>query len=88
MKTKIVESELCSQLVAACKLGVSLSTIKRMVRDKELRAVTIHRRVMISVAELNKIITGRPDVVAEAADDLARVRMRTRRDTRATPRSV
>ena len=42
---------------AADMIGVSLSTIDRMIADKTLRASRYHRRVMVRIADIEKMLT-------------------------------
>jgi hypothetical protein len=81
MTKTIVEPELCSQQTAARRLGRSLSTIKRMLADNELTSVKVHDRIMIIVAEIEKLVNP-TDHVAGAADDLAKVRCARRVEIR------
>jgi len=46
-------------------LGVSYSTVRRMVADKSIRVVTPHRRAMIPESEVSKFTFPVTDVVDE-----------------------
>jgi excisionase family DNA binding protein len=56
MKTKLIEPELISQTIAAGRLGVSLSTVKRMVADGELKTIKIRGRTMIPMTEIGRLV--------------------------------
>ncbi len=48
------ETKLISLKEFAMHLGVSYSTVRRMVADKSIRVVTPHRRAMIPESEVEK----------------------------------
>lgn len=62
----------CLSLVEAAKhLGVSLSTMKRMVASREIQTATIGKRSMVPMSELTRVST--PDPLKPAQQKAARV---------------
>ena len=49
-----MNSKLMTLKEFAAHLGVSYSTVRRMVADKSIRVVTPHRRAMIPESEVSK----------------------------------
>ena len=52
---------------AAGALGVSLSTVRTLIREKRLPAVTLRRRTMVRVEELRNYAATLPPAGSEAA---------------------
>jgi excisionase family DNA binding protein len=59
------ETKLISLKEFAVHLGVSYSTVRRMVADKSVRVVTPHRRAMIPASEVEKFAFSSRDLAED-----------------------
>lgn len=59
------EATVLSLVAASKQLGVSLSTMKRMVANNEIRTATIGKREMIPISELTRLATPDPERPAQ-----------------------
>ena len=58
-KSPTTGDRLVNRKEAASMLGVCVRTIDALIREKKLRAVRIHRRVLVPFSTCQKLIAGR-----------------------------